>query len=111
MNTHPETANKPLISVAIQSVLISQFNDELKFGTKSWPDGTTEKLRPQLENFADAAQRAAADGALTWNHLMLSHAYQVASTEDAGDLYMALAGLARTAVQWMESLNDQHGGV
>lgn len=111
MMEHPEVMNQPLISTAVQSILVSQMQDELRYGKQTYPDGTNKKLLDQRDVFQDLAVRASAIGELTWTHLVLAQTYEALGQEDAGELYANLARLARSLVQWMENLNDTHGGV
>lgn len=111
MKSHPETMNEPLISMTIQTILIEQMRDELKYGVQHYPDGTTVAMAQQLDAFQDLAARAMADRQLTWTHLLLCQTYQALAREDSGELYKCLSYLGRTVVQWMEDLDARRGGV
>ena len=110
MQNHPEVMNKPLISPAIHTILIAQMRDELRFGKQTYPDGTISALSEQAEVFADVAKRAAVERELSWTHIALAEMYHALSQEDPSQLYIELSRVARTIVQWMENLNDTHGG-
>lgn len=111
MNTHPEVRGEPIISHAVQSILIDQMRDELKYGVQDYPNGTSEKLEAQVKVFSDLAVAAARTNSLGWSHLILVQAYDALSQTEPGHLRESLTHLGRTVVQWIEHLDRTHGGV
>lgn len=111
MTEHPEARGADLISPAVQSILISQFRDQLEHGNREHTDGTAAGYdRPRAARLA-YLKAEAAEGRMTWTDLFLAQAFEIASSVDPSDLRVVLTGTGATIVQWIESLDRRYGGV
>lgn len=109
MEQHPETRNEPIISAAIESILVDNFRDVLRFGQPDRPNGTHDVFTAVKERHLGFAIDASKEGTLTWTHLLLAQAYEAASKTDDAALRVALTSLGGTVIQWIEALDRLHG--
>lgn len=111
MPENPETKGEALISPAVQSILVDQFSDELRFGKSEYPDGTNEAYVREKEMTMESLLANIATGQASWTDFILMHAFEVASETDPARLRLVLTSLGATVVQWIESLDSRNGGM
>jgi len=111
MNKHPETLNAPIISAAVQSILVDMFKDELERGKREYRDGTSHLYEKTAKQSLAHLKGRAAQGCMTFTDLLLAQAFEVATKTGPGDLRIALTHLGATTVQWIEFLDRTYGGV
>jgi len=108
---HPETRGEALISPAIQSILIDQFRDQLRFGSEDYPDGTHLAFEPEKDATYAACVESIKAGTVSFTDFLLMQTFEVAAETDPGRLRMTLTSLGATVVQWIESLDSRYGGM
>lgn len=104
---HPEEMGEPIISPAVQDILVDNLMDVLRFGTPERPNGTHTVFEAPAERHLGFAKSASTTGELTWTHLLLAQAFEVASKTDPAQLRHVLTSLGGTVVQWIESLDRE----
>lgn len=107
---HPEIRGAGLISPAVQSILIDQFRDELRFGSPEYTDGTHPAFQGEKESTMKDLLAKVKTGDATFVDFLLMHAFEVAAETDPARLRMVLTSLGATVVQWIESLDSRYGG-
>lgn len=109
---YPEEKGSPLLSAAVQSILIDQFKDELEFGKPSEREpGTDPAFQACYDIAHDEAIEAAREQRLTWTHLLIAQVYESVIQEDPAEFRIALTSLGATVVQAIESLDTCYAGV
>lgn len=111
MSENPETANKPVVSQAVQDILADQFSDELARGKRDHPNGTDSKFVPNAVVSLGHLKQQAIRGRMTFTDLILAQAFETAARTDPKELRRALVQLGATTVQWIEALDRRAGGV
>lgn len=96
--------------INVQEELVRQ---EERWGEQNWPDGTGPEVLDANsgEWFAHVAasakylcDRAAADGCLTWRHILLEEVFEAMAESDEGSLLTELNQVAAVAAQWRKSI-------
>src|SRR5581483_7213285 len=79
---------------------------EAKFPEQELPDGTAENGDVELASAARwACDRAAADGSLTWRHILKEEFREALAESDPVLLRAELVQVAAVAVRWVEAID------
>lgn len=78
-----------------------------EFADRQLPDGTGPAHQTMADLQARLRRRAEADGALTWQLLLMDAAYAVAVQQDQAVLAVDLARVAGIAIAWQADLTDR----
>lgn len=94
----------------LDEVLAERVRQDARWGVQSHPDGTGGPHRVVAANEArQQYELAAADGALTYLHIMEEEVREAFAETDAPTLRAELIQVAAVAVQWVEKLDREAG--
>lgn len=96
--------------VALTEIAIERARQDAKWGEQNHPDGTGGWWHEQTSAMLarEACQKAAADGTLTWAHVLREEVYEALAEHDPAKLRAELVQVAAVAVAWIEAI-DQRG--
>ncbi len=112
MDLHQDDApNKPIISPAVEGILIEVFKDELNFPGQEWDLRTSASYAHEASRYEYELMQAIQERQAGYAHLLVAQAFDVASSPDPAQLRVALTLMGATVLQWIEALDAKYGGV
>lgn len=77
-----------------------------KFGPQEHPNGTDSSFSDLADAFREDADRAAAEGNLTWRQIMLEEVYEALSETDPVKLRAELIQVMSVASSWIDNIDS-----
>ncbi|MFD0687443.1 nucleoside triphosphate pyrophosphohydrolase [Actinomadura fibrosa] len=81
------------------------------WGVQEFPDGSGPEFTPRAEDAKRECGEAAADGRLTWRHILAEEFFEALAESDPARLRNELVQTAAVAVKWIQSLDRRRGAV
>lgn len=78
-----------------------------KWGPQEHPDGTGEHLAQFADKMRAAADRAAAEGKITWRDILAEETFEAFAESDPARLRSELVQVAAVAVAWIEDIDNR----
>ena len=81
-----------------------------KWGEQNHPDGTHKDLASMANLRRNQCDRAAAEGCVTFRHILAEEVAEAFAEEDSESLRAELIQVAAVAVSWIESIDRRNKG-
>ncbi|MEU7890482.1 hypothetical protein AB0B54_33685 [Microbispora bryophytorum] len=90
---------------ALSDVAAERAAQDARWGLQEHPDGTGPAYAPEADLAKQAVTDAAAEGRLTWRHILHEEVLEAFAEEDADRLRAELVQVAAVAVKWVQELD------
>ena len=89
----------------LSDVAAERAAQDATWGLQDHPDGTGPAYAPQADLAKQAVTDAAAEGRLTWRHILHEEVLEAFAEDDADRLRTELVQVAAVAVTWIQDLD------
>lgn len=90
----------------LDEIAAERGKQDAKWGEQNHPDGTGRNLAPHLRDSArNAREQAAAEGRLTWTHVLREEFAEAYAETDPAKLRAELVQVAAVAVAWIQAID------
>ncbi|WP_169945307.1 hypothetical protein [Microbispora sp. H11081] len=104
--THPGDYGLPgSLHRALNDVAAERAAQDAMWGLRDHPDGTGPAYAPEADLAKQAVADAAAEGRLTWRHILHEEVLEAFAEDDADRLRAELVQVAAVAVKWIQDLD------
>ncbi len=80
---------------------------DAKWGEQHWPDGTDASYAVHADGARELCNLAAAEGRLTWRHILNEEHYEALAETDPAKLRVELIQIAAVAAAWAEDIDSR----
>lgn len=91
----------------LREVAAERAAQDALWGVQALPDGTGPTYAPEADRAKQAVTDAAAEGHLTWRHILHEEVLEAFAEDDADRLRAELIQVAAVAIKWIQSLDKR----
>lgn len=90
---------------SVNEVVVESVRQDKKWGEQNHPDGTGGPLDVELSSkVRKECDKAAADGSITWRHILAEEVFEAFAETDPEKLKYELLQVAAVALQWRQAI-------